>query len=129
MPKILIVDDDRDLQDATRLVLEQSGFEVASAYTPEEGMEKVQSEKPDLVILDVIMSGGYEGFEVARRIREELELPSLPILMLSAVHQVKKVDYRFAPDKQWLPVDYFYDKPIEPRVLVAKVRELLNIPS
>jgi hypothetical protein len=53
----------------------------------------------------------------------------LPIILLTAVHEVKKVDYRFAPDEQWLPVDFFFDKPVEPQVLVDKIKELLNIPS
>jgi CheY-like chemotaxis protein len=129
MQKILVIDDDKDYQMAIRVVLEKNNFEVASAYNPDEGIQKVQSEKPDLIILDVIMSKGYEGFDVARKIREELKLRELPIILLSAVHEVKKVPYRFAPHDQWLPVDYFYDKPIEPEVLVNKIKELLNIGS
>ncbi len=129
MAKVLIIDDDRDFQDITRLVLEKNDFQVLSAYTPEEGIEKVRVEKPDLVILDVIMSKDYEGFEVARSIREDLKMRKLPIILLTAVHEVKKVDYRFAPDEQWLPVDFFFDKPVEPQVLVDKIKELLNIPS
>ena len=127
MPKILVIDDDKDFQDTTRIVLEKSGFQVAAAYDPEEGLQKVQAESPDLVILDVMMPSGFEGFEVARNIREELKLMELPIVLLTAVHEVKKVPYRFAPDEQWLPVDYFYDKPVAPDVLVAKVKEYLNI--
>jgi CheY-like chemotaxis protein len=127
MPKILVIDDDKDLQEATRLVLEKNGFEVVSAYNPEEGLEKVQSENPDLVILDVLMPSNFEGFEVARTIREELKLLKLPIILLTAVHGEKKVPYRFAPHEQWLPVDYFFDKPVAHEVLVAKVKEFLNI--
>lgn len=127
MPKILVIDDDKDLQEATRLVLEKNGFEVVSAYNPEVGLEKVQSENPDLVILDVLMPSNFEGFEVARTIREELKLLKLPIILLTAVHGEKKVPYRFAPHEQWLPVDYFFDKPVAHEVLVAKIKEFLNI--
>jgi len=129
MSKVLIIDDDRDFQAITRLVLENHNFEVVSAYNQDEGIRMVQDEKPDLVILDVVMSTDYEGFEVARQIREKLKMRRLPILMLSAVHQVKKVAYRFAPDEEWLPVDYFFEKPIEPEILVSKIKELLNIPA
>jgi two-component system phosphate regulon response regulator PhoB/two-component system alkaline phosphatase synthesis response regulator PhoP/two-component system response regulator VicR len=87
----------------------------------------VRTESPDLVILDVMMPSDFEGFEVARKIREELEQVKLPIILLTAVHGTKKVPYRFAPHDQWLPVDYFYDKPVAPDVLVAKVKEYLNI--
>ena len=77
MSKILIIDDDRDFQEVTRTILEKHDFNVASAYNPEEGIKKVQSEKPDLVILDVIMPSDFEGFEVARKIREELKMREL----------------------------------------------------
>ena len=129
MPKILMIDDDKDLQEMTRLVLEKNGFEVLSAYNPEEGLRKVQSENPDLVILDVLMPSDFEGFEVARKIREDLKLLKLPVILLTAVHGEKKVPYRFAPHEQWLPVDYFFDKPVQPDVLVTKIKEFLNIPE
>lgn len=127
MPKILIIDDDKDFQDITRLVLENNGFTVVSAYGPEEGLRMVQSEKPDLLILDVLMPDNYEGFAVARNIREELNLRELPIILLTAVHGEKKVPYRFAPHEEYLPVDYFFDKPVQPEVLVGKIKELLNM--
>jgi len=127
MQKILIIDDDKDFQDAVRMVLEDHGFNVASAYGPEEGMAKVKSENPDLLILDVLMPTNYEGFDVARKIREELKMKELPILLLTAVHTEKQVPYRFAPHEEYLPVDYFLDKPVKPSVLLEKVNELLNI--
>lgn len=126
MTKILLIDDDPDFLYAVRMVLEGEGFEVESATTPEEGIGKVASTAPDLVILDVLMPTNYEGFEVARSIREELELIDLPILMLTAVHSVKQVPYRFAPDEEYLPVDVFMDKPIEPERLVETVQEMLG---
>jgi len=129
MPKVLVIDDDKDFQETTRIVLEKNDFQVVPAYNPDEGLQKVQSESPDLVILDVMMPRDFEGFEVARKIREELKLLKLPIILLTAVHGTKKVPYRFAPHEQWLPVDYFYDKPVAPDVLVAKVKEYLNIPE
>jgi CheY-like chemotaxis protein len=129
MPKILIIDDDKDFQQITRIVLQENGFEVASAYSPEEGLKMVKSENPDLVILDVLMPSNFEGFDVARKIREDLKLRKLPIILLTAVHGEKKVPYRFAPHEEWLPVDYFFDKPVQPEVLVSKIREFLNIQS
>jgi len=127
MHKILVIDDDPDLQVVMRMVLEKNKFSVISAYNADEGLQKVESERPDLIILDVVMPSDYEGFGVAKKIREDLGMRGLPIILLSAVHALKKVPYRFAPHEQWLPVDYFYDKPVEPQVLVNKIRELLNI--
>ena len=126
MSKILIIDDDRDFLYATRIVLESKGFEVEAATTPEEGISKVLNTEPDLVVLDVILVSDLGGFEVARTLREEHNLKELPILMLTAVHGVKKVPYRFAPDEEYLPVDVFIDKPVEPETLVETIKEMLG---
>lgn len=127
MSKILIIDDDIDFCLNCRVALEAAGFEVSDANTPEEGLKKVQSEEPDLVILDVLMPSQYEGFEVARRIREDLGRKNLPILILSAVHEVKEMPYHFEPNGTYLPVEAFLDKPVPPETLVRKVEEMLGI--
>ena len=126
MPKILIIDDDKDFSFAMQLILEDHGYHVETATTPEEGIRKVLSAKPDLVILDVIMPTGYEGFEVARAIREKHNLMDLPIVMLSQVHDVKKVPYRFAPDKDYLPVDVFLDKPADLEEVIDTIKDVLG---
>jgi DNA-binding response OmpR family regulator len=126
MPKILIIDDDPDFRYAVRMVLEAENFQVEEAATGDEGVSKVLDAPPDLVILDVIMAEDLEGFEVARTLREEHNLMELPILMLTAVHSVRQVPYRFAPDEEYLPVDVFMDKPIEPDRLVETIKEMLG---
>ncbi len=126
MSKILIIDDDPDFRYAVRTVLEGEGFEVETAATPGDGISQVLETQPDLVILDVIMEGGLEGFDVARALREEHKLMNLPILMLTAVHSVREVPYRFAPDEEYLPVDVFMDKPIEPEALIETIEDMLG---
>ena len=126
MPKILVIDDDPDFRYAVRMALEAEGFEAEMAADGEEGIAKVLDTQPDLVTLDVIMGDDLEGFEVARTLREEHNLLDLPILMLTAVHSVKQVPYRFAPDEDYLPVDVFMDKPIEPETLVETIKEMLG---
>jgi DNA-binding response OmpR family regulator len=126
MTKILIIDDDPDFLLAVQMVLEAHDFAVDTATTPEEGVSKVLGTEPDLVILDVMMPMGYEGFDVAREIREKHGLVDLPIVILTSVHSTKKVPYRFAPDEEYLPVDVFLDKPIEPEQLVDTVQETLG---
>lgn len=126
MSKILIIDDDPDFRYAMRMVLEGEGFEVEEATAGKEGVSKVLDWQPDLVILDVIMEEDLEGFEVARTLREEHKLMDLPILMLTAVHSTREVPYRFAPDEEYLPVDVFMDKPIEPEELIETVEDMLG---
>jgi len=126
MVTILIIDDDPDFLETEGIVLESAGYHVEMAGTPEKGLEKVQSTKPALVILDVMMPDGYEGFDVARTIRETMNLRELPIILLTNLHARKKVAYKFAPDDTYLPVDVFLDKPVPPDELVATVKELLG---
>jgi DNA-binding response OmpR family regulator len=126
MAKILVIDDDPDFCLAVRIVIEAHGFEMEEAATPEEGISKVLNVEPDLVILDIMMPTDYEGFDVAREIREKHKLIDLPILMLTSIHKTKKVPYRFAPDESYLPVDTFLDKPIEPEQLVGIIQEMLG---
>jgi len=126
MARILVIDDDRDFVDMTRRVLEAAEFDMDEALTPESALERLRAETFDLVILDVMMPAGYEGFEVARAIREDLDKRELPILILTAVHETKQVPYRFAPDKDYLPVDVFLDKPASPELLVNTVKEMLG---
>ena len=126
MPKILVIDDDPDFLLAVQMVLEAHNLEMETAMTPEEGINKVLSTEPDLVILDVMMPTGYEGFDVAREIREKHKLIDLPIFMLTSIHGTKEVPYRFAPDEHYLPVDVFLDKPIEPEQLVDTIQEMLG---
>ncbi len=126
MSKILVIDDDPDFILAVQMVLDAHNFEMEAATTPAEGIRKVLSTKPDLVVLDVMMPTGYEGFDVAREIREKHNLRELPIVILTNIHSVKKVPYRFAPDEEYLPVDVFLDKPIEPDALADTIKEMLG---
>jgi DNA-binding response OmpR family regulator len=126
MAKILLVDDDQDFLDSTRLTLVAAQFEVDTALTPEESLQKLRTTRYDLVVLDVMMPEGHEGFEIAKAIRENLKLRELPIVILSAIHHAKQVPYRFAPDDDYLPVDVFLDKPVEGERLIGTIEEVLG---
>jgi CheY-like chemotaxis protein len=126
MTRVLIVEDDNDFLLALRTVLEAQGFETDEAATSEEGIEKVLSVQPDVVILDVMLPGGHEGFEVARALREKHGLKDLPIVILTSLHQKQDVAYRFAPDETYLPVDVFLDKSADLEQVVETIKELLG---
>ena len=126
MAKILIIDDDPDLVETYSTILTTNGYEVSSAPNGEEGLVKIKNDKPDMVVLDVMMNTDYEGFEVARKIREDMKLLKLPIIIISSIHEVKKVPYRFGPDETYLPVDIWLDKPVEPDVFLEKIRTALS---
>lgn len=126
MSRLLFIDDDIDFLEIMILFFEKNGYEVETATTPEAGLQKVKKNRPDLIVLDVMMPNDFEGFEVARKIREDLGLRELPIVILSCIHEQKQVPYRFAPDKDYLPVDVFLDKPVRPETLLEKIESLLG---
>jgi len=84
--KILIVDDDMDVINVIETILTKEGFQVFSANDKKEGMKMIRSIKPDLAILDVMMTTHYEGFELAKEITENAELRSMPILMQTSIN-------------------------------------------
>lgn len=124
--KILIVDDDPDFTVMMKTVLEGEQYNVITASTRAEGMERISADKPDLVILDVMMSTWSDGFEMARELKKNPEHKDTPIIMLTGVEQRTGIGFKStAGDPEWLPVDGFLDKPVEPKVLLAEVKKLL----
>ena len=125
--KILIVDDDPDIVESMKIVLEDKGHEVAVAYSGEEGLKAVKKEKPDLIILDIMMETGDKGFEVARELRKDNSFKGIPILMLTAIEEKMGLTFKKeAGDKAWLPVDDYVEKPLKPGELADKVEKLLR---
>lgn len=121
MVKILIVDDDPDMVEASRLVLEKDGYSVTSARNLEDGLKAFEQNKPDLLILDVMMEEPDDGLRLARQVRRAGG--TLPILMLSSIG--KAMGVQIDKDDEMVPVDEFLEKPVDPATLSAKVKELL----
>ena len=127
--RILVVDDDPDLVEVMRLTLEAAGYQVFSAASGAEGLDKVKEIDPDLIILDVMMDYTTEGFHVTLQLRspdpdsEYAPYSKTPILMLTALHSTTSL--RFTPDEDYLPVDDFVEKPLEPGALLEKVEKAL----
>lgn len=131
--KILLVDDDPDLIRALTLVLERHGCLVVSALDGPHGLVLADTERPDLIVLDVMMPEGTEGFHFVWNLRNRPEpwFQQVPIVMLTAIHQ--KTSLRFYPDSadgtyragEYLPVQGFVDKPVEPDALLAEVERVL----
>ena len=125
--KILIVDDDLDLTKALKVSLESENYSVVTASNRTEGMEKIKAERPDLIILDVMMATWEDGFEMARDLKKDSQFKDISILMLTAVKDRSGIDFKStAGDPTWCPVDSFLDKPVELDVLLAEVRKLLQ---
>lgn len=121
MAKILIVDDDPDIVDAVRLVMEREHHIVHSAGNRMAGMESLKQVQPDLLILDVMMEQPDDGIAMARELRT-IGFRK-PIVMLTSLGRVTGLDY--GDDEEMVPVDAFFEKPVSARALVQKVTELL----
>jgi DNA-binding response OmpR family regulator len=128
-PKILIIEDDIDLVAAMKKMLENKGYNIIAANSPEEGNEKLKQEKPDLIILDVMFGskGESKGFDFSTEIRTNKQFAAIPILMLTAINAINPF-FNFSPgtDGEFLPVDSFIDKPVKFDELFLKVEELLK---
>ncbi len=121
MAKILIVDDDPDMVEAGRYVLEREGHAVTSASNVETGLKALDEGTPDLLILDVMMEEADDGLVFARAVRRRGL--TIPILMLTSVNRAMGLN--IGKDAEMVPVDEFVEKPVDPGVLLAKVKNLL----
>ena len=121
MAKILIVDDDPDITFAISLFLEKEGHEVVTAASRGQGMEALGTAHPALMILDVMMEQPDDGIAMAQELRRQGV--TMPIIMLTSVGKVTGLDY--GQDQELVPVDAFFEKPVQPEALLAKVNELL----
>ena len=122
--KVLLVDDDVDFVEATKIVLESNDYEVVAAFNGKEGLEKAKETKPNAIVLDVMMTHKTEGFDTARDLRNDEETKDIPIVMLTAVNQ--EVPWKFDADSVWLPVDKFVEKPIQPDKLLELIAEVIK---
>ncbi len=125
--KIVIADDDPDIRESLQAILESQQYTVVAAVDKTDGMEKIKAEKPDLAILDVMMSSWEDGFLMSRELKKDPQFKDMPILMLTGIKNETGIDFKStAGDPKWCPVDAFLEKPIEPDILLAEVSKLLS---
>ena len=126
---ILIIDDDRDLVDSMRIILESKAYQVRSAYNGKEGYAEMERKPPDLIILDVMMSTDTEGFDFAYKLKRSPQYKEIPILMLTSFPQ-KMVEkgpesFQHILGEGW-PVTMFFEKPIQPEKLLSAIAQMLT---
>ena len=118
--QILVVDDDKTIVKIVKGYLEQAGYHVLSAYSGQMALETLRTERPDLLILDLMLPD-TDGWDVTRQIRTEVRLAATPIIMLTA--RVEDSDKIIGLE---LGADDYITKPFNPREVVARVRALLR---
>ncbi len=127
--EILLVDDDRDIRDSIRIVLEKNGYMVQTAANGREALEALKKKLPDLMILDIMMTTDTEGFDLAYELKNKPEFSSLPIIILTSF--LDKVRHE-GPDKfqhimgeEW-PAKWLFEKPVDSKKLLEKIRGILS---
>ncbi|MBN1675152.1 MAG: response regulator [Kiritimatiellae bacterium] len=125
MPKILIVDDDPEFVAATQALLEAEGYTVLTAENGEQGYAAAKREKPNLMLLDVMMTHASEGFDTARKLKDDPATQKLPVIMVTGIRKAMTLPFRYEPDDDWLPVKAVVEKPVKPEELLRLVKKAL----
>ena len=126
-PLVLLVDDDPGFLTANALLLEHAGFRVITAESGRAGLAAARANKPDVVVLDVMMERPDEGFILARAIRADRRLAGVKVLVVTAAAQ--RYQMLFEPDELWLPVTKVIEKPTAGDELVKEIANLLAVPQ
>ena len=119
--KILVIDDDPIFVKSTTAVLESRGYQVDSAQNAEEALAKMSQERPDLVLLDVMMDWVLEGVTISQEMMSQKELQRVPIIMITSI---RDSEYRgLFPQDQYLHINSWLDKPCSPDKLLSEVEK------
>ncbi len=125
--KILVIDDDPEICDALTEILTENGYEVVTALNTEDGLRLLENERPDLLILDIMMATMYEGLDFATEIRKKEGIWGIPIMIVSARPPAEKGYSRtIDEDMDWIQADIFMEKPVDPEDLIHNVKLLLK---
>ncbi len=128
--KILVIDDDPDFVDAITPILQSAQYGVISAANPAQGKTKILDEKPDLILLDIMMDSLFDGFSLCNDIKtakEFRDVKDIPVIFISAVKEMTGSRFQFKGEDQGLvgPDDYI-DKPVKPEDLISRIEKLLK---
>ncbi len=123
-PKIMVVDDDPDFVEITRTILLTKGYKVVTAASGDEALTKVRADKPDLILLDIMMDTILDGVNVSQELRDDPELRQIPLVMVSSIASTEHAE--MFPTDEYLHVDAWLSKPIQPKDLLKTVARFVG---
>ena len=127
--RVLMVDDDPDFVLTTKIILESGGYDTRTAANDKEALAQMEKEKPDIILLDVMMKTIGDGVWLGQKIKGDKRYSDIPILMITAVNKESGTSsFHLDPnaDGDYLPVDGFLEKPVEPEALLREVARLIK---
>ncbi len=117
--RLLLVEDEMDLAEMVKMRLEDNSYDVLTAYDGQEALDKARKEKPDLIILDLMLPK-IDGYKVCRMLKFDEKYKAIPIIMFTA--RAQEADKKLAEE---VGADAYITKPFEPQALLDKIKELL----
>ena len=123
MAKVLVVDDDPDFVKVTSKVLKKAGHEVLSASNGAKAVQVMRRDRPNVVLLDIMMAYILDGLDVSREMAEDPVLKDIPVIMVTSLTGVKGSG--MLPTDEYVPVDEWLSKPVDPETLLARVDKAL----
>lgn len=124
MARVLVVDDDPDFVEIIRTILTSNGYEVTTAANGDQGLQRMQEQAPDLVLLDVMMSNVLDGLNLSHAIRENPVLKQIPVIMISSIADSPSAG--MFPTDESIPIDAWISKPVRADDLLKKIAKLLG---
>lgn len=122
--KILVVDDDPDFVEIMRTILEANGYEVITAANGNQALTQVKAERPDLMLLDIMMSTVLDGLDVSEKLAQDPDAKFMPVIMVSSIAETPYA--HVFPMEEQPHMDAWLSKPVDPKVLLTKVAQLLG---
>lgn len=126
--KLIIIDDDPDYVAGIKSVLETANYSVDVSHNPKDGFKALQTNRYDLLLLDIMMGRGAEGVALARKIRKDPKLRELPVLIITGLREQIAFLFPGQPvHPHFVETDELLEKPVEPKLLLEKVSSLLKL--
>ena len=124
--RLLMIDDDPDFVSGIKAILDKEDFVVDVAYNPKDGMQALQTKQYDLLLLDIMMGRGAEGIMIARKMRKDVKLREMPVLIMTGMRE--QIAFLFPGEPvhpRFVEIDELVEKPVEPKLLLEKVNSLI----
>ena len=123
--KILIIDDDPEFTASTRDLLEAEDYTVVNFSGVSGGLDKIKEVKPDVILLDVMMESADSGLSTAKKLRDDPETSSIPVILITGISKAEHLLSSYAPNEAWPNVKTSFEKPVDPKSLIKKLQEIL----
>jgi CheY-like chemotaxis protein len=124
--KIVIVDDNTDFLFTMQTFLQKNGFVIHTADDGQKGIDLIKKERPDLILLDIMMETLFSGFEVCKAVRSDDDLMGIPIIGISAMADELNINYSQWPDYDYFRPEAFLDKPVDKQRLLQLIPEVIQ---